>query len=131
MEHTATCASKNRVSRFAVLIADFCNKIGPQHSAAARRSSPLQWPEWVIRLMPYGVSLREPGDTGHSDQEQPGLRTNDGQSVVASGARVVLSPLDVCGASSSSKLAAIIARMTTRTNSACRRVLVFWKTDLR
>src|SRR5262245_6122775 len=27
MEHTATCASKNRVSRFAVLIADFCNKI--------------------------------------------------------------------------------------------------------
>ena len=28
MEHTATCASKNRVSRFAVLLADFCNKIG-------------------------------------------------------------------------------------------------------
>jgi hypothetical protein len=27
MEHTATGASKNRVSRFAVLIADFCNKI--------------------------------------------------------------------------------------------------------
>src|SRR5262245_36915488 len=27
MEHPATCASKNRVSRFAVLIADFCNKI--------------------------------------------------------------------------------------------------------
>jgi hypothetical protein len=27
MEHTATCASKNRVSRFAALIADFCNKI--------------------------------------------------------------------------------------------------------
>jgi hypothetical protein len=27
MEHTATCASKNRVSRFTVLIADFCNKI--------------------------------------------------------------------------------------------------------
>ena len=24
--------------------------------------------EWVIRLMPYGVSWREPGDTGHSDQ---------------------------------------------------------------
>jgi hypothetical protein len=31
-------------------------------------SSPLQWPEWVIRQMPYGASLREPGDTGHSDQ---------------------------------------------------------------
>src|SRR5215510_2621471 len=31
-------------------------------------SSPMQWPEWVIRLMPYGASLREPGDTGHSDQ---------------------------------------------------------------
>jgi len=105
-------------------------------------SSPLQWREWVIRLMRYGVSLREPGDTGHSDQApfdlaepwlegQPGPRTNDGQSVVTSGARVILSPLDACGASTSSKLAAFIARMTTRTNSACRRVLVFWKTDLR
>ena len=28
MEHTATSTSKNRVSRFAVMIADFCNKIG-------------------------------------------------------------------------------------------------------
>jgi hypothetical protein len=28
MEHTATRTSKNRVSRFAVMIADFCNKIG-------------------------------------------------------------------------------------------------------
>jgi hypothetical protein len=27
MEHTATCASKHRVGRFVVLIADFCNKI--------------------------------------------------------------------------------------------------------
>jgi hypothetical protein len=27
MEHTATSALKNRVSRFAVMIADFCNKI--------------------------------------------------------------------------------------------------------
>src|SRR5262249_25052527 len=109
---------------------------------AARMSSPLQWPEWVIRLMRYGASLREPGDTGHSDQApldlaepwlkaQPGLGTNDGQSVVASGARGVLSLLDACGASSSPKLAAFMARMTTRTNSACRRVLVFWKTDLR
>src|SRR5262245_52306465 len=101
-------------------------------------SSPLQWPEWVIRLMPYGASLREPGDTGHSDQApfdlaEPRLQgqPGPGQSVVASGARVVLSPLDACGASTSSKLAAFIARMTTRTNSACRRVLVFWKTDLR
>ena len=30
MEHTATSAPKNRVSRFAVVIADFCNKIGNQ-----------------------------------------------------------------------------------------------------
>src|SRR5262245_61257501 len=99
-------------------------------------SSPLQWPEWVILLMPYGASLREPGDTGHSEETpldlaepwlagQAGPRTNDGQSVVASGAPVALSPLDACGASTSSKLAAFIARMTTRTNSACRRVLVF------
>ena len=28
MEHAATSTSKNRVSRFAVMIADFCNKIG-------------------------------------------------------------------------------------------------------
>ena len=28
-------------------------------------------------------------------------------------------------------LVSFIARMTTITNSACRRVLVFWKTDLR
>jgi hypothetical protein len=35
MEHTATCASKNRVSRFAVLLADFCNKIGT--SATSQR----------------------------------------------------------------------------------------------
>jgi hypothetical protein len=27
MEHTATCASKHRVGRFVVLIADFCNRI--------------------------------------------------------------------------------------------------------
>ena len=27
MEHAATSTSKNRVSRFAVMIADFCNKI--------------------------------------------------------------------------------------------------------
>ena len=105
-------------------------------------SSPLQWPEWVIRLMPYGASLREPGDTGHSEETPLDLaellaggaaraQTNDGQSVVASEARVALSLLDACGASSSPKLAAFIARMTTRTNSACRRVLVFWKTDLR
>jgi hypothetical protein len=28
MEHAATSTSKNCVSRFAVMIADFCNKIG-------------------------------------------------------------------------------------------------------
>jgi hypothetical protein len=36
MEHTATCASKNRVSRFTVLIADFCNKIGTFRPIVAR-----------------------------------------------------------------------------------------------
>ena len=35
MEHTATSAPKNRVSRFAVVIADFCNKIGT--SATSQR----------------------------------------------------------------------------------------------
>ena len=34
MEHTATCASKNRVSRFAVLIADFCNNICQKRTLA-------------------------------------------------------------------------------------------------
>jgi hypothetical protein len=33
MEHTATCASKNRVSRFTVLIADFCNKISTSRTS--------------------------------------------------------------------------------------------------
>src|SRR5262245_8118395 len=37
MEHPATCASKNRVSRFAVLIADFCNKICHELPWAATR----------------------------------------------------------------------------------------------
>jgi hypothetical protein len=32
MEHTATSAPKNRVSRFAVVIADFCNKIGTERT---------------------------------------------------------------------------------------------------
>jgi hypothetical protein len=32
MEHTATCASKHRVGRFVVLIADFCNKIGTEQT---------------------------------------------------------------------------------------------------
>src|SRR5262245_43882504 len=41
MEHTATCASKNRVSRFAVLIADFCNKIGTFRKCRNAATSPL------------------------------------------------------------------------------------------
>jgi hypothetical protein len=28
MQHAATSTSKNRVSLFAIMIADFCNKIG-------------------------------------------------------------------------------------------------------
>jgi len=52
MEHTATCASKNRVSRFAVLIADFCNKIGTYATclAEARRSAFEGKPEAFVQF---------------------------------------------------------------------------------
>ena len=36
MEHAATSTSKNRVSRFAVMIADFCNKICQKPTFAKR-----------------------------------------------------------------------------------------------
>ena len=38
MEHAATSTSKNRVSRFAVMIADFCNKIGTLLPCQPRRA---------------------------------------------------------------------------------------------
>jgi len=41
MEHTATCASKNRVSRFTVLIADFCNKSANSGCEQSQQGNPL------------------------------------------------------------------------------------------
>ena len=42
MEHAATSTSKNCVSRFAVMIADFCNKICQEKTLQPRSFTPSQ-----------------------------------------------------------------------------------------
>jgi hypothetical protein len=45
--------------------------LGQKCSVAARMSLPLQWREWAIPLMLYGVRCSELGLTAHSDSVLP------------------------------------------------------------
>ena len=43
MQHAATSTSKNLVSLFAIMIADFCNKIGTKLPFAAFKTTSAFW----------------------------------------------------------------------------------------